>query len=194
MQQGHSNGVRSTWEQYVAQLTLHQLKSQPEHVFHHLQTFQQHVVQRGLEATVLAQDADVHEMIASFLPALQPPPPVFYAAVRNDVCRLQEKITKTYAVSKIADKIHASVQAEGRLPCQYDLNGCRHPMWTWLKEVHSELEPLIRFQSNVFDKGDGIIHDFSFCDGSSTGMLLELLTLLGYQATVSKKGNTLYLK
>jgi hypothetical protein len=202
MQQGQSNGVRGTWERHIAQLTLQNLKSQPDFVFHHMQTFPQHVVQRGLEATILAQDADVHEMIASYLPTLQPPPPIFYAAVRNDVCLLQEKITKTYVVSKIADKIHSSVQAGGRLPCQYDLNGGRHPMRAWMDEVQSELEPLGRVVApgyGTMQAGDNVIHRSSFCDtpyrdGSCTRMLLEFLNMLGYQATVSKGGRTLYLK
>ena len=58
-------GLLGTWEQYAAELTMQQLQCQPLEVFRHLQTFPQHVVRRGLEETILAPDADMHEKIAS---------------------------------------------------------------------------------------------------------------------------------
>ena len=186
--------MHGTWQQYVAHLSLRQMHSQPADVFHrHLQDFPQHVVQRGLETTSLAANADLHALIASFIPAPQPPSAVFYAAVANDAYLLQEKITKTYMVSKIAEKIDAlcrpAIETEA---CTIDLNGLRDPMLSWIREVHTDCWPLGLWQS-------GVLHASSFCKDSFPqacnlqGLLLELLQMLGYQATVSKKGNTLYL-
>lgn len=195
MDREDNDDLRRTWQQYTAELTLRQLQSEPAAVLHHLQSFPQHVVQRGLEATSLAQCADMHERIASFLPAPQPPPPAFYTLVMRDIGLLQEKIIKTFVVSKIADKIHS--MASGRmLPCNVYLNGGADPMLTWMREVQAELEPLkcVDLAWRFVGQVDGIIHTWSFCDGSCTGMLLDNLRFLGYQATTSKAGNTLYLE
>ena len=105
----------------------------------------------------------------------------------RDVFLLQQKIIKTYVVSKIADKIHG-MASRRMLPCQVLLNGGADPMKTWMHEVQAELEPLKcadftwRFEGQV----DGIIHLWSFCDGPCTEMLLDILRYLGYQATTSK--------
>ena len=184
MDRQHDDGLRRTWQQYAAELTLQQLQSEPNDVFHHLQRFPQHVVQRGLEATSLAQCTDMHERIANFLPAPQPPPSTFHTLVKQDVCLLQEKIIKTYVVSKIADKIYQDSWWR-EPPCQVYLNGGADPMMTWMHEVQAELEPLkcVDFAWRFEGQVDGIIHIWSFCDGSCTEMLLDVLRVLGFQAT-----------
>ena len=198
MDREHYDGLLRTWQQYAAELTLQQLQSEPSAVLHHLQSFPQYVVERGLEATKIAQCADMHERIASFLPVPQPPASAFYTSVMRDVSLLQDKIIKTYVVSKIADKIHSMALASG-LPCQIWLNGAADPMLTWIREVQSELEPLqcVDFAWRFGGKVNGIIHLWSFCGGGSYGRLfndvahdteklLDLLRILGYQATTSR--------
>ena len=153
----HDDDLLGTWQQHIAELTLQRLQSEPAAVLHHLQSFPLHVVQRGLETSSIAHCTDIHERIASFLPAPEPPPSTFYTFVMRDAFRFQENIIKTYVASKIADKIHS--MAGGR-SCQVVLNGCSDPMKTWMHQIQAELEPLkcIDLAWEFHGQVDGIFH------------------------------------